>query len=239
SYFKKGLKYSAHFAHQSNQSNHCYANESVNHYYAKLLLAQYFNRLGYHVEIEPHLKTIRQVPDLIINQTNVIELQLSTIPFIDIITRTRGLEQLGYKVTWIVKDSDVIKDKVKLSRFLASFIHPYTRAMFTYNSNKRTFYLLSNLQHIGGQIFYCQKQRILPHTILQNMTTSSTVCYKLSSKYMHNYLRRCRHQNSVLQPTLSAMYQLRLTDYDVIEHFGYIFPQQLYIETHPIEWQLN
>ncbi|EHJ08339.1 hypothetical protein SS7213T_04646, partial [Staphylococcus simiae CCM 7213 = CCUG 51256] len=29
-----------------------------------------------------------------------------------------------------------------------------------------------------------------------------------------------------------------LADYDVIEHFGYIFPQQLYIETHPIEWQL-
>ncbi|MBO1211681.1 hypothetical protein J3T73_09650 [Staphylococcus simiae] len=71
------------------------------------------------------------------------------------------------------------------------------------------------------------------------MTTSTAVPYKLSSKYIFNYLRRCRQQNSVLQPTLSAMYQLRLNDNDIVERFGYIFPQQLYIETHPIEWQLN
>ena len=236
---KKGLKYSAHFAHQSNKSHHCYANESVNHYHAKLLLAQYFSRLGYYVEIEPHLKNIRQVPDLIINKTNVIELQFSTIPYTDIISRTRGLERLGYKVRWIVKDSDMINEKVKLSRFLASFIQPHSRTMFTFNSSEKTFYLLSHMQHIGGRMFCCEKHSILPHNIFQDVPTASIIPYKLSSTCIHKYLRRCRRQNSVLQPTLSAMYQLRFTDYDVTENFGYIFPQQLFIETHPIEWQLN
>ncbi|TXO18973.1 competence protein CoiA, partial [Staphylococcus aureus] len=46
-------------------------------------------------------------------------------------------------------------------------------------------------------------------------------------------------QNSVLEPTLSAMYQLQLTDHEVVHNYGYIFPEQIYIENHPIEWQLQ
>lgn len=62
---------------------------------------------------------------------------------------------------------------------------------------------------------------------------------KLSKSSIIQYIKYCRWQNSVLQPTLSAMYQLRLTDEAVVINYGYIFPEQIYIENHPIEWQLH
>ena len=39
-----------------------------------------------------------------------------------------------------------------------------------------------------------------------------------------------------LEPTLSAIYQLRLSDDQATQFLGYIFPNQIYI-THPIAWQ--
>ncbi|VED72809.1 putative competence protein [Staphylococcus aureus] len=62
---------------------------------------------------------------------------------------------------------------------------------------------------------------------------------KLSKFAINQYIKYCRWQNSVLEPTLSAMYQLQLTDQEVVHNYGYIFPEQIYIENHPIEWQLQ
>ncbi len=63
--------------------------------------------------------------------------------------------------------------------------------------------------------------------------------YKLSKFAINQYIKYCRWQNSVLEPTLSAMYQLQLTDQEVVHNYGYIFPEQIYIKNHPIEWQLQ
>ena len=70
------------------------------------------------------------------------------------------------------------------------------------------------------------------------MSTPYQHIFKLTKSEIHYYLNQCRRKNSVLEPSLSAIYQLRLTD-EVYHNFGYIFPYQLYIENHPVQWQLQ
>lgn len=71
------------------------------------------------------------------------------------------------------------------------------------------------------------------------MSTPYQHIFKLTKSKIHYYLNQCRRKNSVLEPSLSAIYQLRLTDEAVYHNFGYIFPYQLYIENHPVQWQLQ
>ena len=40
------------------------------------------------------------------------------------------------------------------------------------------------------------------------------------------------------EPTISLLYQLQLTDEQVIKLTGFLFPEQIYIRTHPVLWQL-
>ena len=71
------------------------------------------------------------------------------------------------------------------------------------------------------------------------MSTPYQHIFKLTKSEIHYYLNQCRRKNSVLEPSLSVIYQLRLTDEAVYHNFGYIFPSQLYIENHPVQWQLQ
>ncbi|MGX8004756.1 hypothetical protein ACWTWI_08585 [Staphylococcus hominis] len=43
----------------------------------------------------------------------------------------------------------------------------------------------------------------------------------------------------MLEPSLSAMYQLQITDDEVCRDTGYIFSYQIFIENHPVQWQLK
>ncbi|MEJ7415146.1 competence protein CoiA family protein, partial [Staphylococcus epidermidis] len=89
-----------HFAHKVKSNSPCYKAETYNHYQLKMLLAQKFAALNCHVDIEPFIKSIKQYPDLVINQSNAIEIQCSTISSAEIIERTLGLESIGLKVFW-------------------------------------------------------------------------------------------------------------------------------------------
>ena len=75
--------------------------------------------------------------------------------------------------------------------------------------------------------------------LISIMSTPYQHIFKLTKSKIHYYLNQCRRKNSVLEPSLSAIYQLRLTDEAVYHNFGYIFPYQLYIENHPVQWQLQ
>ncbi|RZH92967.1 competence protein CoiA, partial [Staphylococcus aureus] len=48
------------------------------------------------------LKEIKQIPDILINNKYVIELQYSPIPYKQILQRTEGLKKMGYKVSWLL-----------------------------------------------------------------------------------------------------------------------------------------
>ena len=70
------------------------------------------------------------------------------------------------------------------------------------------------------------------------MSTPYQHIFKLTKSEIHYYLNQCRRKNSVLEPSLSAIYQLRLTD-EVFIITSATYSHQLYIENHPVQWQLQ
>lgn len=236
---KRGHKVVSHFAHKHSLERKCFNNESIKHYTGKLVLAQILMQQGYYVEIEPFLKEIKQIPDLIINDKYIIELQFSTIPYSQIIKRTEGLNKLGYKVAWLLDDIQIFQSKVKLSHFQSIFINPNTRRLFTFDIEEKQIFKFQQIQSLGGNHFASKKMKADINELFTDIAYNDKSINKLSKYVIYQYIKYCRWQNSVLQPTLSAMYQLRLTDDDIVKNYGYIFPEQLYIENHPIEWQLN
>ena len=84
-----------------------------------------------------------------------------------------------------------------------------------------------------------QKHTIKIKQLFNTYQSEQAQIYKLSKRTINNYILQCRRKNSVLEPTLSAIYQLQMNDNEVCINTGFIFPNQIYIETHPVEWQLN
>lgn len=237
---KQGMTLIAHFAHKTRFNHHCSKSESVEHYEAKLYLARIYEALNFNVEIEPYCKEVLQYPDIVINQKNAIEVQFSKISISNIIRRTTGLKRIGLNVIWIIKDVP-LKDKyVKLSPFQSAFIHPINRTLVTWDSKKFVLILYSHLQHVGGKNFVAQR-KVLKFEDIINMTFQSNNVpnFRLSASNIQRYINYCRKRHSVLEPTLSAMYQLNMCDSDVISKLGYVVPHQIYLITHPIEWQLK
>ena len=82
---------------------------------------------------------------------------------------------------------------------------------------KRTsvlFYIVK-FKHIGGKQFIAKQTVIEINELVNQISIMSTPyqhIFKLTKSEIHYYLNQCRRKNSVLEPSLSAIYQLRLTD---------------------------
>ncbi|HDF4305760.1 TPA: competence protein CoiA, partial [Staphylococcus aureus] len=130
-------------------------------------------------------------------------------------------------------------NKVKFNHFQSMFINPITRKLHTFNLEKKQIMMFQQIQYIGGHKYVAEKRNVKMSELFNEAPCDYHAVYKLSKFAINQYIKYCRWQNSVLEPTLSAMYQLQLTDQEVVHNYGYIFPEQIYIENHPIEWQLQ
>lgn len=236
---KSGHKVISHFAHKVNVHRKCSKGETEKHYDVKYYIANQLKFSGYHVEIEPFCPEIMQFPDILVNSNFVIEVQFSRISFQEILERTNGFKKLNMKVMWIIEDSNYHKGVLYLNTFQSYFINPHTRVLFTWNHRKRCIVKYHHIQHLEGKKFLAKRLMVNIDNIMCDDITISPYTYKLKKQSVMNYIQTCRRKNSVLEPSLSAMYQLRLTDELAWESTGYICPNQLYIENHPVQWQLE
>ncbi|MBU5271431.1 competence protein CoiA [Staphylococcus caprae] len=237
--FRRGEKVIPHFAHKVKGSRPCYKNETYEHYQTKILLAQKFEKLNHHVQIEPYYGGVYQYPDLVIDNKFAIEVQFSRISVNEIMKRTRGLESIGLSVYWLISDMVIKKNIMKLNQFQATFINPMSRTLFTWSIDKAELVIYRHLQNIGGKKFVAKSYTSNLTTLFDKGNHRHYKVYQLTRAKILNYIKQCRWKNSVLEPTLSAMYQLRMNDEKVCDRLGFIFENQIYIETHPIEWQLQ
>lgn len=236
---RKGVKVVPHFAHKYNIHRLCAKGETDQHYYVKYCIANQLKLSGYKVEIEPFCPEIKQYPDVLVNSKHVIEVQFSRINYREIKARSKGFKQLHMSVIWIIEDCRYIKGTLFLNTFQAYFIHPMTRILYTWSNQKQSIIKYYEIQHIGGKRFYAKRTICDINHLFDNKASLYPHIYKLTNRQVSHYIHQCRRKDSVLEPTLSAMYQLRLTDEKTCTKFGYIFPEQLYIETHPVQWQLQ
>ncbi|PNZ67777.1 transcription factor [Staphylococcus croceilyticus] len=236
---KKGIKVTTHYAHKSNVHRKCAKAETEKHYYAKFFIANLLKQHGYNVEIEPYCPTIMQYPDILIDSKIAMEIQFSRISLQEIRERSLGFKSLGVEVVWIIEDAKYHKGVLHLNTFQAYFINPLIRTLITWDKSKQLLYKYSQIQHLEGRKFLAKKEILQMNNIKNDDTVLYWHTFKLSNDKITKYIQQCRRKNSVLEPTLSAMYQLRMTDTDVCNSSGFIFPQQLYIENHPVQWQLQ
>lgn len=84
--------------------------------------------------------------------------------------------------------------------------------------------LYSHLQHVGGKNFVAQR-KVLKFEDIINMTFQSNNVpnFRLSASNIQRYINYCRKRHSVLEPTLSAMYQLNMCDSDVISKLDILY----------------
>ena len=237
---KNGAKVIAHFAHMDPCKIWRSKGESALHYQTKYKIAAMFKRVNYNVEIEPYYENIQQFPDIVVNSSFAIEVQFSSIPLSEIQKRTVGLMSVGLRPVWIIEDIKYRNGKLTLNNQQASFINAIHRSLYTWQEKCCQLIRYSNIQNIGGRQFRATRTIVEDvATILTEKRHNNMAYYKLDESLITRYIQYCRRKNSVLEPTLSAMYQLRLNDKHVIQQFGIIIPLQIFIKTHPIEWQLQ
>ena len=115
---KQGTTKNAHFAHQSNlHSARQMKGESEQHHRCKSHLYLQLKESHADVKLEPYLKAINQIPDLIVGRW-ALEIQLSMISCKRMRQRTVGLTQLGYYVLWLTA-----LPKIKQGRFILTQLH--------------------------------------------------------------------------------------------------------------------
>ncbi|MDG0820075.1 competence protein [Staphylococcus equorum] len=243
--FKKGQFIAPHFAHVSERGLTCNKGETYEHYRLKYQLAQWFEKYNYDVAIEPYITRCYQYPDLIINHSVAIEIQFSRITILNIKKRSISLQKCGLDVVWIINNPsyDKVTQILMLTTYERTYINLKERHLFAWNSYTQQLYRYKILQYLGGKRYVAIREIVSNDTLIHTSThvniQHNNLTLKLSETAITKYLKHCRNRRSVLEPSLSVMYQLQLSEAWISKHLGIIFPEQLYVKSHPVYWQLQ
>ncbi|PCF47262.1 competence protein CoiA [Staphylococcus delphini] len=238
---RQGVRKGAHFAHYRHSMGHLHLKgESVQHARCKSTLYEQLCKLDSSTQLEPYIKNITQIPDIIFG-TWAIEIQLSSIAIKTMRARTEGLQSEGYHVLWLAEKPQMKKGLYVLSQLQQQCILPSTKTLYCIDTTSYELFRLSRIMPITAKTFHGE---LTPLSIqafshaLQQDPQYDVIVRKLSTSQILKYIQQCRRQNSVLEPTLSLMYQMRMLDEQVAKVTGFLFPEQIYIHTHPVLWQL-
>ncbi|EGQ1313995.1 competence protein CoiA [Staphylococcus pseudintermedius] len=238
---RQGVRKGAHFAHYRHSMGHVHLKgESVQHARCKAALYEQLCKIDPATQLEPYIKKITQIPDMIFRAW-AIEVQLSSIAIKTMRERTEGLLSEGYRVLWLAKKPQMKKGLYVLSQLQQQCIIPSTKTLYCIDTTSCELFRLSHMIPITAKIFHGE---LTPLSIqafsqaLQQDPQYDVIIRKLSTSQILKYIQQCRRQNNVLEPTLSLMYQMRMLDEQVVKVTGFLFPEQIYIHTHPVLWQL-
>lgn len=242
---KSGAVTIPHFAHLKKRNIACNNVETIEHHDVKYMIASHFKGTGHHVQIEPFIKKCHQYPDLIINQKFAIEVQFSKITIQNIKKRSQGLISCGLKVIWITKGIQY-NDKtkiLKLNKYERTYIDVLNQQLFVWDSATMQLFKYHIIQFLGGSNYIALREivdyQLIDDLFKRNLPEIEFKNLKLTSQAIQQYLKRCRSSHSVLEPSLSVIYNYRLSESWVCSHLGIVYPEQLYIQSHPVYWQLQ
>lgn len=169
---RQGTVKRAHFTHIKRNCRPNHSGETLTHYKAKYRLAQDLQLLGYEVQIEPQIRQGSQIPDLLLNNKVVVELQFSNITLVELQRRTSNYELLGYMVCWVVLLPTVKYNYFKLTDFQSACIQPQLRRLFAWHPTSERLYVITQIQlteqwvakHLGH--VYPEQLLIKTHPVL-------------------------------------------------------------------------
>lgn len=237
---KAGSVKMPHFSHHHilQCNRYLYKRESLLHLKLKHDLYLKLNRI-YDTAMEYYLDSIEQIPDLLIEHDLALEIQLSRISPELILSRTAGYYKLGMRVMWLLDEKEIKTEgpHVYLNHFQLSTM----TNDIVYTVNPETLNVTAwHIGHTAGlNRFTFKKEHIELHELLTYVKSDIwDETYTLARGTVKKIIQREKAQKSVLNPTLTYMYQLGLTP-DTLPAFLYITSfEERYIINSPIEWKL-
>ena len=229
-----------HFSHHHilQCSRYLYKRESLLHLKLKHDLYLQMNPY-YNTSMEYYLESIEQIPDILIEHRLALEIQLSRISPELILSRTRGYFKLGMQVMWLLDEKEVKQEGTLL--YLNHFQLSTMISGIIYTVNTDTLHITAwHIGHTAGLNRFCfKKEQIELHELLTyDKRDAWEETYTLTRGTVKKIIQREKAQKSVLNPTLTYMYQLGLTP-DTLPEFLYISSfEERYIINSPIEWKL-
>lgn len=241
---KKGKVKLPHFAHQTLKDcfMYTYKKETMAHIEGKYALYELFHPSQCYMEY--YISAIEQIPDCYHISSIAFELQMSVIPVSHIVARTSGYYSIGVDVIWIAKFEDIKIEGnlMKLTHFQKSLIHLASNTLFAYHTQLKTFFALQIICVLNHNEFKVKISRILNGEAILSIISDNRLkmTYRVLNKIeTKKHIQNCLAKKSVLQPTLSGLYQLRLDHRNIPEYLRIVLPEQIYIDKHPIEWQVE
>lgn len=241
---KKGKVKLPHFAHQTLKDcfMYTYKKETVAHIEGKYCLYDLFHPSTCFMEY--YLSSIEQIPDCYHTSSIAFELQISVIPVSHVVARTTGYYSIGVNVVWFAKFEDIHINgtQMKLTHFQKSLIHLASKVLFTYHTKLKTFFALQIVSVINHNEFEVNIIRIITGGEILSLIKDNhfKMTHRILSKMeTKKYIKNCLAKKSVLQPTLSGLYQLRIDHRNIPGYLRIVIPEQIYIDKHPIEWQVE
>lgn len=229
-----------HFSHQ--HIEHCtrylYKRESLRHLQLKHDLYKELNNY-FNIAMEYYLVDIDQIPDLLINHHTALEIQLSRISPDILSSRSRGYYKLGMDVIWLLEDKEIKKEGglLKLNHFQISAITK--GGLYTINEADSLIKRYDIRHHLGFNRFTYRFEEVpYPQILKARQSTVDLGYFKMTRDQMKSLVEKERGQKSVLNPTLSYMYQLNLQVKDLPKFLYFVSPLEKYILNSPLEWKL-
>lgn len=229
-----------HFSHRHilQCSRYLYKRESLLHLKLKHDLYLELNRF-YDTAMEYYLDSIEQIPDLLIEHDLALEIQLSRISPELILSRTAGYYKLGMRVMWLLEEKEIKTEgsHVYLNHFQLSTMMNDT----VYTVNPETLNVTAwHIGHTAGlnRFTYNKENLQLNGLLTYKSSVQWEETYRMTKSEVKRLIQREKAQKSVLNPTLTYMYQMEMT-VDSFPDFLYITSfEERYILNSPIEWKL-
>ena len=248
-----------HFAHLT--KNDCETQfsegETVTHLLGKHHLYQLFQQLGYDVELESYLPTLKQRPDLLVMMKNgkciVIEFQCSTISKEYLLSRNKGYQSENIQPIWIPstpprKNLSTGMLKISLSEQLQQFVQTTQnqRYLLTYNPHQQQFIYFTNLLHIKDNLYLTKVQNLplekqlfpfyQPKNLKRNEFLHYYKTYLVSKENFLNY-RLLISKKGINDLFLRSVYELRLSLSSLPPFLGLPLKGNESLKMFAVEWQ--
>ncbi|WP_171050838.1 competence protein CoiA family protein [Bacillus sp. BHET2] len=246
-----GIKNVPHFAHFSDSDCDIYRQESPRHLHSKQLLYERLSFLYNDVQVEHYINELKQIADLYVkteSQEIAMEIQCSTIPISDLISRTQGYHKRHITPFWILTQEVKHKELLSLSSFQQAFIRYSPQLhyfLLHFLPEKRSFQLFTHLIPTSTSAFICSYPIPIP---IDQLTLPLFIPhfavnhpYRLEkwnqyrTKWIYNKLQYYKaKQDSFLR----AVYEEGDTLLYLPLFVGLpVIPHSIHIKNHVVEWQ--
>ncbi|WP_374056430.1 competence protein CoiA [Rossellomorea sp. FM04394] len=241
-----------HFAHHP--QSHCKIgkqHESPRHLLSKQLL---YDRLKLHfkeVKVEHYIKNLQQIADVYVKtelKKIAVEIQCSTIPISDIISRTQGYQMEDITPLWILTQPVKKKGNLYLPSFQQAFIRYSPQLhyfLLHFSPEERSFQLFTHLIPVSASAFISASPVRVPieEFTLPLAIPHSTVNFpyllknwnQFRMKWIYNKLHYGRAKDDLF---LREVYQEGDTFLYLPLFVGIpVLPHGLQFKNHAVEWQ--